>query len=89
MSAQWYLLARYAPSPARPCAAGEASESCCGLIREVSWPYGVRKRRGDMQCWRVNTCADEGEAGTRLGACHDLAQADRQRENRSGVDYRF
>ena len=87
MSAQWYVLARYDASPGAECQADGAPSRCgCGLIREVAWPFGVRRSRGNLQCWRLNQCADEYEAGMHLGQCAALEAEDRtRRENRSTV----
>lgn len=53
MSAQWYAFARYVPRPALPCQERQPAEACCGMIREVRWPFGLRRvgRVGNFDCF--------------------------------------
>lgn len=46
MSAQWFLFARYSLRRGVPCCANETSAACCGLLREVSWPYSIAREVG-------------------------------------------
>jgi len=43
MSAQWYFFARYSTRAGTPCGAREQTERCCGMLREVSWPYSIAR----------------------------------------------
>ena len=45
LTAQWYLFARYslASTAGKPCNANDATEHCCGIIREVAWPYSIAR----------------------------------------------
>lgn len=50
MSAQWYFYARYSLRQGQPCHASETTQSCCGLVREVSWPYSIARGRSSLEC---------------------------------------
>jgi hypothetical protein len=50
MSAQWYMFARYTRAPGRPCTATDETRACCGLLREVAWPYSISRARGQLEC---------------------------------------
>lgn len=46
LTAQWYFFARYSSSATagKPCQASDTTERCCGMIREVAWPYSIARR---------------------------------------------
>ena len=50
LSAQWYMFARYVPWPANPCGSRQSDFQCCGLIRGMVWPYGLRRKSGNLEC---------------------------------------
>ena len=50
VTAQWYVLARYATPPAMTCAPGVPDARCCGLLRTVQWPYAIRRSVGNFEC---------------------------------------
>jgi hypothetical protein len=43
MSGQWYAFARYVARPALPCKERQLTSACCGRIREIRWPFGLRR----------------------------------------------
>lgn len=49
LTSQWYTFARYseAERAGAPCGATEASEQCCGLLREVAWPSSIGRSRAE------------------------------------------
>ena len=50
MSAQWYMFARYSTRGGTPCKPAETTEACCGLLREVAWPYSIARGRSSLEC---------------------------------------
>jgi hypothetical protein len=46
VTAQWYYFARYVPAPATPCTFSQAEAQCCGLLRTIHWPYGIKRPLG-------------------------------------------
>lgn len=50
-SAQWYMFARFGVRDGAPCTADDETDQCCGLIREVAWPYTIaRYQRRTLEC---------------------------------------
>ena len=50
MSAQWYFFARYSLRKGAPCTAKQSTERCCGLLREIAWPYSIARGRSSLEC---------------------------------------
>ncbi len=50
MSAQWYFFARYSVTHGHPCRPFERTEQCCGMLREVAWPYSIARGRTSLEC---------------------------------------
>ena len=50
-SAQWYMFVRYNLGAGNPCKAMDETAACCGLIRELAFPYTIaRYQRRMLDC---------------------------------------
>ena len=46
-NAEWFFLARYSTG-GRLCAEGESAPQCCGMLRELRWPYAISRGTAGM-----------------------------------------
>ena len=75
-----HFRARYQPYPFRDCDASIDAPSCCGLVRELAWPYSFARGNADagvLECqytlvggWRTRDFEAHGRNAEALAICH-------------------
>jgi hypothetical protein len=90
---QWYFFARYVKAPGHPCHGGQPTETCCGLIRELKWPFVLWQSRCDSLWYLERACHERlvtlnrdalqnGANSSMLATCKEMARS-WQRETHS------
>ncbi|KAL1524731.1 hypothetical protein AB1Y20_019614 [Prymnesium parvum] len=82
-NAEWFFFARYTRDGAL-CAAGQPASQCCGLLRELRWPYAIARgtaaggyvecRQRVVQLWRGNQSRLAAEHADALATCAGIAR---------------